>query len=338
VDAGRFAQITFMDEYRSQKVLITGGLGFIGSSLAVRLVQLGGSVTILDSLHPTCGGNFFNIDPVKKDVEFLQGDSCNLELVRKLVRGKAYVFNLAGHVSHIESMREPFEDLQMNAVAPLTVLEACRLENRDARIVYSGTRQSYGRPDSVPLVETQLLKPVDVNGVNKMAGEWFHIVYHHAHGIPAVSLRLINTYGPRQLVKHSRQGFVGWFVKQAIDGEEIQLFGDGQQVRGFNYIDDVVDALLIAGANDKIKGDYFNLGGERTVGLEEFVKLLLKATGHGSYRIVPFPADKKSIDVGSVYSSAAKFNFATGWRARVPIEEGIVRTVEYYKQHREHYW
>jgi UDP-glucose 4-epimerase len=171
-----------------------------------------------------------------------------------------------------------------------------------------------------------------------MAGEWFHIVYHHAHGIPAVSLRLINTYGPRQLVKHPRQGFVGWFIKQAIDGEEIQLFGDGQQVRGFNYIDDVVEALLIAGANDKVKGDYFNLGGERAVGLEEFVKLILKATGRGSYRIVPFPADKKTIDVGSVYSSAAKFNFATGWRARVPIEEGIERTVEYYKQYRQHYW
>jgi UDP-glucose 4-epimerase len=327
-----------MDEYRGKKILITGGLGFIGSNLAIRLVQLGASVTLLDSLHPTCGANYFNIEPVKKDLEVVTGDSTNLELVRKLVRGQAYIFNLAGHVSHIESMQEPFEDLQMNAVAPLTVLEACRHENREARVVYSGTRQSYGRPDTVPLVETQLLKPVDVNGVNKMAGEWFHIVYHHAHGIRAVSLRLINTYGPRQLVKHPRQGFVGWFIRQAIDGEEIQLFGDGQQVRGFNYIDDVIDALLIAGTNDKIKGDYFNLGGERAVGLEELVKILLKHAGHGSYRIVPFPADKKSIDVGSVYSSAAKFNFATGWRASVPIEEGIARTVEYYKRYREHYW
>jgi len=327
-----------MDEYRGQKVLVTGGLGFIGSNLAVRLVQLGASVTILDSLHPTCGANYFNIDPVKNDVEVVEGDSSNLALVLELVRGKTYVFNLAGHVSHVESMQEPFEDLQMNAVAPLTVLEACKRENRAARIVYSGTRQSYGRPHSVPLVETQLLKPVDVNGVNKMAGEWFHMVYHGAYGMPAVSLRLINTYGPRQLVKHPRQGFVGWFVKQAIDGEEIQLYGDGQQVRGFNYIDDVVDALLIAGVNDKVKGDYFNLGGERAVALEEFVKLLIKATGRGSYRIVPFPPDKKAIDIGSVYSSAAKFNFATGWRARVPIEEGLVRTVEYYQRYRSHYW
>jgi len=289
-------------------------------------------------MHPTCGGNYFNIDPIRNDVEVVEGDSCNLDLVTRLVRGRKYIFSLAGHVSHIESMQEPFEDLQMNAVSSLTVLEACKRENRDARVVYSGTRQSYGRPDTVPLVETQLLKPVDVNGVNKMAGEWFHMVYHQAYGIPAVSLRLINTYGPRQLVKHARQGFVGWFIRQAIEGEEIQVFGDGQQVRGFNYVDDVVDALLIAGVNGKVNGDYFNLGGERAGAVEELVKLLLKATGHGSYRIVPFPAEKKTIDIGSVYSSAAKFNFVTGWRSRVPIEEGLVRTVEYYRRYREHYW
>ncbi len=327
-----------MDEYRGKKILITGGLGFIGSNLAIRLVQSGASVTLLDSLHPTCGGNYFNIDPIKKDAEVVEGDSCNLELMRTLVRGKAYVFNLAGHVSHIESMQEPFEDLQMNAVAPLTVLEACRHENREARVVYSGTRQSYGRPESLPLVETQLLKPVDVNGVSKMAGEWFHMVYQRTHGIPAVSLRLINTYGPRQLVKHPRQGFAGWFIKQAINAEEINIFGDGQQMRSFNYVDDVVDAMLIAGASDRVKGDYFNLAGIEPVTLEAFVKLLLRLTDRGSYRIVPFPPEKKAIDIGSVYSSAEKFNGATGWKARVSLEEGLVRTIEYYRRHHAHYW
>ena len=327
-----------MDEYRGEKVLITGGLGFIGSNVAIRLVESGASVTVLDSMHPTCGANYFNIEPVKNDLEVIEGDSCNLELVRKLVRGKRFVFNLAGHVSHIESMQEPFEDLQMNAVAPLTVLEACRHENRDARIVYSGTRQAYGRPEALPVIETQLLKPVDVNGVSKMAGEWFHMVYAQAHGMHAVSLRLINTYGPRQLVKHARQGFVGWFIKQAIEGEEIQVFGDGQQLRSFNFIDDVVDALLIAGSNDRLSGDYFNLAGVRPVPLEEFVKILLKAAGAGSYRIVPFPAEKKAIDIGSVYSSAAKFSAASGWTARVSIEEGLPPTLEYYRKNRSKYW
>ncbi len=327
-----------MDVYRGEKILITGGLGFIGSNLAVRLVEIGAAVTIIDSLHPTCGANYFNVESIRNDVEIVEGDVANLTLIQKLVRDKKYVFNLAGHVSHIESMEDPFSDLHMNALAPLAVLEACRHDNRAAHVVYAGTRQAYGRPESLPLVETQVLKPVDINGVSKMAGEWFHIVYSQAHGLFTVSLRLINTFGPRQLVKHSRQGFVGWFIRQAIDGEEIQLFGDGQQSRGFNYIDDVVDALLIAGTDEQLRGDYFNLGGDRPVTLEAFVRLLLRIAGRGAYRIVPFPSEKKAIDIGSVYTSAAKFSAVTGWKPRVTLEEGLARTVDYYQRHRAHYW
>ena len=327
-----------MDEYRGQEVLITGGLGFIGSNLAIRLVELGASVTILDSLHPNCGANNFNIDPVRKDVEVIEGDAANISLMRKLVRNKNYIFSLAGSVSHIDSMEDPFTDFQANCVAPLAALEACKHENRDARIVYSGTRQAYGRPESLPLVETQRLKPIDVNGVNKMAGEWYHMVYHQSYGMPTVSLRLVNTYGPRQLVKHARQGFTGWFIKKAIDGEEIQIYGDGQQLRGFNYVDDVVEALLVAGANPKVKGDFFNLGGQKPFTLQYFVETLLSLTGRGSYRIVPFPPEKKAIDIGSVYSSWAKFNFMTGWAPRVSLDDGLKRTVQYYQCHHAHYW
>ena len=326
-----------MDEFRGEKTLITGGLGFIGSNLAIRLIEAGASVTIVDSLFPTCGANDFNIETIRNDIEIVEGDAANLTLMRRLVRGKKYVFNLAGHVSHIESMEDPFSDLHMNALAPLSVLEACRHENRGARVIYAGTRQSYGRPESLPLVETQLLKPIDVNGVSKMAGEWLHMVYDRAHGISAVSLRLVNTYGPRQLVRHARQGFVGWFIKQAIDGEQIQIFGDGQQLRGFNYIDDVADALLIAATDSRLRGDYFNLGGERPVTLESFVQLLLRITGRGSYRIIPFPSEKKAIDIGSVYTSAAKFNRETGWTPRITLEEGLTRTVDYYRRSRAHY-
>lgn len=326
-----------MDEYRGQKVLITGGLGFIGSNLAIQLVQSGASVSIVDSLDPTCGANYFNIEPIKKDVEVIEGDSCDLGLMRRLVRDKSCIFSLAGHVSHIESMQDPYSDLHMNTLAPLTVLEACKHENRNARVIYAGTRQAYGRPESLPLVETQMLKPVDINGVNKMAGEWYHIVHHQAYDMPTVSLRMINTYGPRQLVKHARQGFVGWFVKQVIDGEEIQVFGDGQQVRGFNYIDDVVGALLLAGYHPKVVGDYFNLGSTGPVTLEAFVKTLIEVAGGGSYRLVPFPADKKAIDIGSVYSSYFKFHFATGWTPRVKLEEGLAQMVEYCRRNKAHY-
>ena len=327
-----------MNGLAGKRVMITGGLGFIGSNLAIRLVEAGASVTIVDSLYPTCGANYFNIESIRDDIEIVEGDAADLMLMRRLVRGKKYIFNLAGHVSHIESMEDPFSDLHMNALAPLSVLEACRHENRGTRIVYAGTRQSYGRPETLPLVETQVLKPIDVNGVSKMAGEWFHMVYDRAHGLSAVSLRLVNTYGPRQLVKHPHQGFVGWFIKQAIDGDQIQIFGDGQQLRGFNYVDDVVDALLIAATDSRVRGDYFNLGGERPVTLEAFVQLLLRITGRGSYSIVPFPSEKKAIDIGSVYTSAAKFNAATGWTPRITLEEGLTRTVEYYRRCRAHYW
>jgi nucleoside-diphosphate-sugar epimerase len=337
VGLGPFAEITRMDEYRGQKILLTGGLGFIGSNLAIRLVELGAFVTIVDSLDPTCGGNLFNIDPIKNDVELIEADVCDLALMRKLVRGKSSVFNLAGRVSHIESMDDPFGDLRANTTGPLTVLEACKMENREARIVYAGTRQSYGKPDVLPLVETQLLKPVDVNGVNKMAGEWHHMVYRQAYGMPTVSLRMVNTYGPRQVIKHARHGFLGWFVKLALDGEEIQLFGDGAQLRGFSYIDDVVDALLVAGTNPAVVGDYFNLGGLRPVTLTALVQLLIGITGKGSYRIVPFPPEKRAIDIGSVYTSWMKFHFATGWQPRVPLEDGLVRMVAYYQKNKAHY-
>jgi UDP-glucose 4-epimerase len=327
-----------MDDYRGKKVLVTGGLGFIGSSVAVRLVEVGASVAILDNLDPTSGANYFNVEPVRKHLEVIEGDTTDLALMQRLVRGCTHIFNLAGHVSHIESMEDPFSDLRMNALGPLTVLHACQKQNRDARVIYAGTRQSYGKPDIVPVVENLLLKPVDVNGVNKMAGEWFHMVFHTAYGMPTVSLRLVNTFGPRQLVKHARQGFIGWFIRQAIDGEQIQVYGDGQQFRGFNYIDDVVNALLIAGTNDSVVGDYFNLGGMQPVTLEVLVQTLLKVTGAGSYKLVPFPDDRKRIDIGSAFSSFMKFHFATGWEPGTSLEDGLAKTVDYYRRHKTHYW
>jgi nucleoside-diphosphate-sugar epimerase len=327
-----------MDHYRGKKVLVTGGLGFIGSNVAIQLVKRGASVTIVDNFDPTGGANPFNISPIKDDVEVIKGDTCDFALMCRLVHDRTHVFNLAGHVSHIESMQDPFSDLKMNAVGPLTVLEACKKENRSARVVYAGTRQSYGKADILPVVENLVLKPVDVNGVNKMAGEWYHMVYQRAYGIPAVSLRLVNTFGPRQLVKHARQGFMGWFIRQAIDGEEIQVYGDGQQFRGFNYIDDVVEALLTAGKSEAVAGDYFNLGGMQPVTLEVLVQNLLRVTGTGSYRLVPFPDERKNIDIGSAFSSFMKFHFATGWKPTTSLEEGLTRTVEYYRRYKSHYW
>jgi len=324
--------------YRGAKVLVTGGLGFIGSNVAIRLAGAGARVTVVDSLDPTCGGNMFNIDPVVDEIDVRIGDVRDPTLMRDVLRGQQYVFNLAGHISHIQSMDDPFNDLELNCRSTLALLEACRYVNRDARLVFASTRQTYGRVDELPVSEDALLRPVDVNGVNKMAAEWFHLVYNSVHGIRSLSLRLVNTFGPRQLLRHARQGFIGWFVRLAVDGDEISVFGDGTQIRDINYIDDVVDALLVAGANDDLMGGIFNLGSPRPVSLEEFVRALVRVSGNGSYKLVPFPDDRKSIDVGSFYTDYSRFREATGWEPKVELEDGLARTLEYYRQNRERYW
>jgi len=335
--------VTDEGQFAGKKVLITGGLGFIGSNLAIRLVEHGADVLLVDSLIPDYGGNLFNIEPIKDKVRVNIADVRDVSGMNYLVRGQDYLFNLAGQVSHIDSMHDPYTDLEINCRAQLSILEACRHNNPSIKIVYSSTRQVYGVPEYLPVDEKHLLHPTDVNGINKMAGEWYHILYNNIHGIRAVSLRLTNTYGPRLLVKHNRQGFVAWFIRQAIDNEEIQIYGDGRQVRDLNYIDDVVDALLLAALYDGANGRIFNLGNTPPVSLLEFVRTLLEVcqelgVGKGGYRLVPFPPDKKRIDIGDYYADYSKIQKTLGWRPTVPLREGLRRTVAYYMEYRDHYW
>jgi UDP-glucose 4-epimerase len=324
------------DYYRGRKVLVTGALGFIGSNLCRTLADLGASVLAVDSLLPDYGGNLFNLDGYEDRVRI------NIADVRGhgmgyLVKAQDVLFNLAGQVSHIDSMTDPFTDLEINCRSQLSILEALRQHNADAKIVYAGTRQIYGRPTRLPVDETHLLNPTDVNGINKISGEMYHLVYHSVYGIRASSLRLTNTYGPRQLIRHNRQGFIGWFVRQVVLGEEIQLFGDGTQRRDFDYVDDVVDAFLRAGASDAADGQVFNLGGDEAVSLLELTKLMIEIAGRGSYRLVPFPPERKRIDIGDFHADTAKIRATLGWTPRVALREGLARTIEYYLRHREHY-
>jgi len=324
--------------YSGSSVLITGGLGFIGSNLAHRLVSLGADITLVDSLIPAYGGNLYNIKDIEDRVKVNIADIRDENGMHYLVGGKDYIFNLAGQVSHIDSMNDPYTDLEINCRSQLSILEACKKNNPAVKIVYAGTRQVYGKPEYLPVDEKHLLQPVDVNGINNMAGEWYHILYNNVYGIRTTSLRLTNTYGPRQIMKHGRQGFVYWFIRQAIDGEEIAIFGDGSQCRDFTYVDDVVEALLMVGGIEEANGEIFNLGGERPYSLLEFVELLLDVSGEGSYRVVPFPAEKKIIDIGSFYADYTKIRDVIGWRPKVFLEDGLKRTVEYYRENREHYW
>lgn len=324
--------------YSGARVLITGGMGFIGSNLAHRLVELEAQVTLVDSLIPIYGGNQRNIAGIEHRVRVNIADVRDEYSMNYLVQGQDYLFNLAGQTSHIDSMTDPYTDLEINCRAQLSILEACRKYNPGLKLVYASTRQIYGKPDYLPVDERHLLHPVDVNGVNKMAGEWYHILYNNVYGIRACALRLTNTYGPRMRVKDARQTFLGIWIKRLIDEEPIQVFGDGSQIRDFNYVDDVVEAMLMAGASPAADGGIFNLGSDETINLRDLAALLVEINGGGSFEIVPFPPDRKAIDIGDYYADYRLIQGRLGWRPRVSLREGLRCTLEFYRREREYYW
>ncbi|MBI5305902.1 MAG: NAD-dependent epimerase/dehydratase family protein [Chloroflexi bacterium] len=318
--------------------LITGGLGFVGSNLARRLVDLGARVTLVDSLIPEYGGNLFNIAGIEDKVRVNIADVRDEYSMDYLVQGRDYLFNLAGQTSHLDSMRDPYTDLEINCRAQLSILEACRKQNPRVKIVFTSTRQIYGKPDYLPVDERHLLHPTDVNGINKMAGEWYHILYNNVYGIRAVSLRMTNTYGPRMRVKDARQTFLGVWIKRLIDGEPIEIWGDGMQIRDFNYVDDFIDAMLFAATTDEVNGQIFNLGSEETINFRDLAELCIEINGGGSYTIIPYPADRKPIDIGDYYADYRKIRGKLGWTPRVNLRAGLKRTLDFYREHKERYW
>ena len=327
----------YQDFYRRRPVMITGGAGFIGSNLAHQLAALGADVLLVDSFIPDYGGNLFNLRGIEDRVRMNIADVRQESTMSYLVRHVDVIFNLAGQVSHIDSMRDPYTDLEINCRSQLSILEACRRNNPGIKVVFAGTRQVYGKPDFLPVTEQHLVRPTDVNGINKVAGEYYHLVYNNVFGVRACSLRLTNIYGPRQLVKHNRQGFIGWFIRLAVEDREIQIYGDGSQLRDFVFVDDAADAFLRAGASDACNGEVFNVGGLEPVGHRDLVQLLIEVAGAGRVRYVEWPAEKKAIDIGSFYADSSRFRAATGWEPRVGLREGLERTVAYYRQHLQHY-
>jgi UDP-glucose 4-epimerase len=327
----------YRDFYRNRPVMITGGLGFIGSNLARHLADLGADVLLVDSLIPDYGGNLHNIAGLEGRVRVNVADVRQATTMNYLVRDREIIFNLAGQVSHIDSMRDPETDLDINCRSQLTLLEACRRHNPATKVVYASTRQIYGRPDRLPVDETQLVRPTDINGINKAAGEQYHLVYNNVFGVRACSLRLTNVYGPRQLIKHNRQGFIGWFVRLALDDREIQIFGDGSQIRDFVYVDDAARAFLLAGSTDDVNGLALNVGGHEHITHRDLVETLLRVAGTGRVSYVPWPEEAKKIDIGSFFSDSSRFRAATGWQSTTDMSEGLARTLAFYRAHREHY-
>lgn len=324
--------------YENKNVLITGGMGFIGSNLARRLVESGAKVTLIDSLIPLYGGNAFNINGIQDKLRVNICDVRDSHAMQYLIQGIDYLFNLAGQTSHLDSMTDPRTDLDINASAQLSILEACRQFNKDVKIVFASTRQLYGKPDYLPVDEKHPIRPVDVNGINKLAGEWYHLLYNNVHGIKACALRLTNTYGPGMRVKDARQTFLGIWIRLLLEGKPIKVFGDGQQLRDFNYVDDCVDALLMAGASDAANGRVYNLGSQEVVNLQELAQKVTTLQNGASYEIVPFPADRKAIDIGDYYSDFSLIEAELGWKPRVILDTGLARTVDFYRNNQHHYW
>lgn len=322
---------------RGCRALITGGAGFIGSTLARRLIAHGAEVTLLDHLRLQYGGNMANLRGIADHVSLQVADLCDAAATDAAVRGQDFVFHLAGQSSHLDSMEDPFTDLDANTRATLQLLEACRRHAPRARIVYASTRQIYGRPQYLPVDERHPIAPIDVNGVHKAAGEWHHGVYHRAHGMRTSALRLTNTYGPGMRVKDARQTFVGLWIRNLLLGRPIDVYGEGKQRRDFDYVDDVVDALLASAVNDAAIGTTYNLGGGEVFELNDVAAMLCALRPGSMVRRVPFPADRLVIDIGDYSSDSRAIGAALGWAPRVGLQEGLRRTVEYYAAHLEEY-
>jgi UDP-glucose 4-epimerase len=327
-----------MDGFYGQRVLITGGLGFLGSNLARELVDSGAHVVLVDSLIPEYGGNRANIAGIEDRVTVNISDVRDAHSLAPLLRGQDVLFNLAGQTSHLDSMTDPFTDLEINCRAQLSILEACRLHNPEIKVVFASTRQIYGRPRYLPADEEHPVAPVDVNGIDKAAGEAYHLLYGEVYGLRVCVLRLTNVYGPRMRVRDARQTFLGVWLKAVLLGERIEVWGDGSQLRDLLYIDDAVRAFLLAAAGDAADGQVFNVGVESPISLRDLAELLVRVHGGGSYELVPFPPDRKAIDIGHYYTRADRIRASLGWEPGVPLEDGLRRTLDYYAAHGESYW
>ncbi len=326
------------ERYAGRNALITGGCGFIGSSLATALVGLGAHVTVADAMIPDYGGNLFNLEPVKKKVFVNYCDIRDPNAMNWLVRDKDFVFHLAGQVCHLTSLQDPFPDIDMNIKGTAVVMEAVRRRNPRAKVIYTGTRGQYGPSVKLPVSEDAPTNPKGIYEISNLTAEKIIQVYNDTHGIRSVMLRITNTYGPRAQMRHSRFGVANWFVRLAIDNETIRIFGDGKILRDFLYVDDCVEAILIAGAHESAAGEIFNVGVDQPTTFLELAEALIEVAGSGRWEFAPFTPERQAQEPGDFYSDIAKIRTRLGWAPRTPFREGLRRTVEYYRKNKHFYW
>lgn len=325
--------------YHGKKVLVTGGLGCLGSTLTRELVAAGAELTVVDSRHPMFGANEHNLEGVLEQVKVNVCDIRDADAMNHLVQGQDLLFHIGMQTSHVDSMTDPFWDIDINCRGNMVVYEAVRHHNPGCYVIYAGTRGQYGVLETTPVDEKQRMQPTDIYGVNKVAAEGYGFVYNRAYGMPFCSLRVNNCYGPRHQMRHAKYGILNWFIRLAMDGETIKLYGDGAQKRDYNYTDDAIEAFLLAGANrESCDGEAFNLGSGRARTLRDATEMIIAAAGAGSLEFIDWPDDRKAIETGDYFADFSKFQAATGWQPRVEMEEGLARTVEFYKSNKSFYW
>lgn len=314
-----------------QNVLISGGLGFIGSNLAHRLVKLGSNITIYDALLPQYGGNLANIKEIADEVVNIKGDIRDFDLLKEHVREQDIIFDCAAQVSHIDSMSDPYTDIDINCRGTITLLEAVRRFNDDVKIIYTGTRSQVGRMEYSPIDEKHPEFPTDIYSANKSVAEKYHLIYYKAYDIPTTSLRISNTYGPRAQIRHKGYGIINYLIRMAILDEVITVYEPGTQTRDCIYVDDVVDSMILAAQSDKANGEVFFVGSGKNVMFIDLVKLIVRTAGSGKWKFVPWPSERKSIEVGDISLNIEKIQRLLGWRPKTSLEEGLKKTVEFYR-------
>lgn len=320
-----------------QSALVTGGAGFIGSNLVHQLVALGAKVTVYDCLLDGYGGNLANLKEINDKIQFVKGDIRDIDLLKVHVREKDFIFNYASQVSHIDSMSNPFLDIDINCRGHMSLLEACRKYNDSVKIVYNATRGQVGESKYTPVDENHPDNPPDVYGINKLAAEKYHLLYHKVYGIKTTSIRMNNTYGPRHQMKHGKYGILNWFIRRAMLSEVIEVYGDGSQTRDYNYVDDANDAALLAAQSERSNGEVFLLGSGEEIKFIDMVQLVLKAVGSGEYKQIPWPSGREAIDVKNFYVSFEKINKTLHWYPKTDLRSGLKKTVDFYRERLSEY-
>jgi UDP-glucose 4-epimerase len=325
-------------EFKGKKVLVTGGLGFVGSNLSIRLAELGADVLIVDNMLPREGGNMFNIEPVKDKVKVNVSDIRNATSMNHLVKGIDYVFHIAGQVNHVDSVKNPLNDLSINVEGTLIIMEALRMNNPDAKVIFTGTRGEYGSSLKLPVAESHAINPIGIYAITNFAAERIVLTYHNLHNVKSVCLRITNTYGPRHQMAHDEYGVFNWFIRRAMDNELIHLFGDGRILRDYLYVDDLTESLIATALSDKVYGEVYNIGSGVPVSFIELAGKIIEVAGSGKMDHTEFTTERKALEPGDYYADITKIKNAIGWQPKTSLEDGIKKTLEYYRKNKKHYW